>query len=393
MRRAATGLAYGCSLALCGAASAQDGESTPPVLPAETSDVAVLPEAGPHRIFSFSPYGSGGVVVLEAGDPAIKSVGTIPTTDNAAVALRSDASKIYFAETYWSHGNRGERSDILSVYDGQTLDLESEIPIPGHLHVVAKLSQMGLSEDEKLAFIYDLVPSSSVHVIDLQQEALVTSVDIPGCGLVYPFGPRSFATVCGDGTIGSVTLSASGEPEIGFTASIFDPDVDPVLENSLVDRGTGQGYFLTYTGRVLPVTLGSELEAGQAWSIQEAAGMPAAGPGVQELAWRPGGGQMMALHRASERLYVLMHPGNHWTHKQPGTEVWVLDAKAHSLLRRIPLDKPARSVAVSQGEEPLLYVFGAEGGPDGVEVRDATTGKVLRSRTLAGTGLIFVPGT
>lgn len=391
-RIGAASLMLGAAFIGCNMAAAQDGANTP-VLPAEVSDVAVLPEAGPHRIFSFAPFGGGGIAVLEAGDPTIKSVGDIPGTDNAAVAVRSDGSKVYLAETYWSHGNRGDRSDILSVYDGQTLDLENEIPIPGHLHVVAKLSQMGLSEDEQLAYIYDLVPSSSVHVVDLQEKQLVKSIEIPGCALVYPYGDRSFGTVCGDGTIGSVSLDDAMNSEISFTDRVFDPDLDPVLENSLVDRSTGMGYFLTYTGKIVPVQLGDEPVAQEPWSIQETAGIPAPGPGVQELAWRPGGSQLMALHRATGTLYVLMHPGNHWTHKQAGTEIWMLNANTHSLIRRIPLDSAARNVAVSQGDDPLLYVFGmSEGGPDSLEVRDAMTGEVLRGRMLMSTGLVFVPG-
>tara|TARA_A100001391_G_scaffold7621_8_gene5049 strand:- start:69067 stop:70317 length:1251 start_codon:yes stop_codon:yes gene_type:complete len=383
---------FGASALASVSVAAQEAESTP-VLPAERSDVAVLSAAGPHRIFNFSPFGGGGVILFEGDDPAIKSLGNVPATDNAAVALPRDASKIYLAETYWSHGNRGERSEILSVYDAQTLDLESEIPIPGHLHVVPKMSQMGLSDDDSLAYIYALVPSSSVHVVDLAKESLATTIEIPGCALVYPYGPRSFATVCGDGTIGSVTLDDDNGSSIRFSERMFDPDNDPVLENSIVDRSTGEGFFLTYTGKILSVPLGEGPISGETWSIQEAAGMEAPGTGVQELAWRPGGNQLMALHRDTGRIYVLMHPGNHWTHKVAGTEIWVLDAHEHKLLRRIPLDTPATSVAVSQGEDPLLYVFGFEGdGPGGLEVRDATTGEVLRGRGWPGFGNVFVPG-
>lgn len=364
----------------------------PPVLPVEESDVAVLPPAGPHRVFAFAPFGGGGAVVLEADDPAIVSVGTVPTAGNAVMTLSRDAAKVYVAETYWSHGNRGDRADLLSVYDGRTLNLEKEIPLPGRLHIVPKIQQLALSDDDKLAYVYDMVPSSAVHVVDVAAGALLTSVDIPGCALAYPYGARSFATVCGDGTIGTATLPASGKAKINFSPRVFDPDADPVYENSIVDRTTGEGWFLSYSGKIYPARLGEKPVIDKPWSITQAAGMPVTGVGVQELAWRPGGGQLMALHRATKRLYVLMHPGAYWTHKESGTEVWVLDSEKHSLIRRIPLSDPAKNIAVTQDAKPLLFVFGADGGPAPFKVLDADTGKVLRTRSASLAMIAMTPG-
>ena len=99
----------------------------------------------------------------------------------------------------------------------------------------------------------------------------------------------------------------------------------------------------------------------------------------------------MALHRASDRLFVLMHTGNHWTHKEPGTELWVVDPKARQVTRRIPLKDPAQNVAVSQGDKPLIYLFG-EGPSGGMSVLDADTGKVLRGRPGTSGSMILVPG-
>jgi len=97
----------------------------------------------------------------------------------------------------------------------------------------------------------------------------------------------------------------------------------------------------------------------------------------------------MALHRASKRLYVLMHAGNYWTHKKTGTEVWVMDGARQTLIRRISLEAPARSIAVSQDDHPLLNIMEEEGD---FAVIDALTGEKLRKRKLAGI-LTWVPGT
>ena len=83
-----------------------------------------------------------------------------------------------------------------------------------------------------------------------------------------------------------------------------------------------------------------------------------------------------------------MHTGNYWTHKAHGTEVWVLDTARQTLVRRIKLETPAKSIAVSQDASPLLYAMG-EG--DDFAVIDATTGETLRKRRLSGV-LALTPG-
>jgi methylamine dehydrogenase heavy chain len=354
----------------------------PPVLPVEDSDTAVLPPAGPHRLITLPSIIGGSGTVVDGDDPRLKVVGTVPMPGNAALALSRDASRIYVTETYWSHGNRGDRADLLSVYDGRTLELLKEIPLPGRLLVTAKLGQMGLSDDDALAYVYALVPGSQAHVVDLASGKVLTSVDLSGCALVYPYGPRSFATLCGDGTVGTATLSASGKAEVAFSPKFFDPDHDPIFENSLVDRTTGEAWLLSFTGKIYPARLGDKPAVGKPWSINAAAGLPEAGDGVQELAWRPGGGQLMALHRASRRLYVLMHAGNYWTQKSAGTEVWVLDSVRHILIRRIPLAKPAKSIQVTQDAKPMLFAFGGEENPASLTTYDAETGRKLSERRL-----------
>ncbi|HEY0340068.1 MAG TPA: amine dehydrogenase large subunit, partial [Steroidobacteraceae bacterium] len=139
------------------------------------------------------------------------------------------------------------------------------------------------------------------------------------------------------------------------------------------------------------------------WSIQQAAGFAPAGTGVQELAWRPGGGQPAAFHKASGRLFVLMHMGTYWTHKQGGTEVWVLDTNTRKLIKRIPLqpiptsglanDRPPLygTIGVSQdSEKPLIYLVNDEGGGD--VVMDAGTGEILRKVEFAGGESVLVTG-
>jgi len=366
----------------------------PPVLPVEESDTAVLTPGGPHRVLTLPGFTSTAGAIVEGGDEQLKVLGSVPTPVNASIALSRDGSKIYVGETYWSRGNRGDRADLLSVYDARTLNLEKEIPIPDRLHVVAKVGQMGLSDDDKLAYVYALMPSSTAHVVDLAAGKLMTSVDLAGCALVYPYGPRGFASICGDGTIATATVPAGGvgEAKVSFSPKFFDPDADPLFENSIVDRTTGEGWFLSYSGKIYPAKLGATPKIEKPWSVNEAADLPVAGTGVQELAWRPGGGQLMALHRATKRLYIVMHMGNYWTQKKGGPEVWILDATTKRLVRRVPLAAPVKSIAVTQDDKPILFAFGGEGAESsGFTAYDAVTGKKLRNRELSAT-IALVPG-
>jgi methylamine dehydrogenase heavy chain len=75
-------------------------------------------------------------------------------------------------------------------------------------------------------------------------------------------------------------------------------------------------------------------------------------------------------------LFVLMHVGEGWTHKQDAAEVWVLNATTHALIRRIGLKDAATNVAVSQDANPLLLVTGR--GPK-LTVLDPDSGTVIRS--------------
>ena len=371
-----------------GVARTQTRAAAPP-LPAETSDVAVMSPAGPHRLFVMKGGNSSGAAVIDAESDDLKVLGLVPIENGGIMAVSRDAARIFVIETFYSRGNRGTREDVLAVYDGQTLNLLHEISIPGRLLVVPKPNLFELSDDGRLAYIYDMIPASRVHVVDLQENKMLSSVDVPGCALALPYGPRSFATVCGDGTVGTAEVSSTGATSVTFTKPFFDANLDPLFEASVVDRSSGEAWLMSYSGKIFPAKLGSTATIGKAWSVSAAGGFPMAGTGVQELAWRPGGtGQPLALHRALKRLYVLMHTGNHWTHKTPGTEVWVLDAVRQTLIRRISLEHPAQGIAVSQDATPLLYVMGEE---EELAVLDATTGAKLRKRKMRSS-LAWVPG-
>lgn len=365
----------------------------------EQYDVATLKPNEPHRFFTGGFRDpSFGIFDADSG----KLEGSIPAGYTPNLALAPDNSQFLVSETYWTHGARGQRQDLVTIWDARTLKLVKEITLPGRALVGGKLQNFQLSADGSKAYVYIMRPASSVVWVDLKKQAVGGTVEVPGCALVFPWESSDFASLCGDGSLALVHLETGGKAVVSHTKPFFDANNDPVYDNSLIDRNTGKALFLSYTGLVYQVKLGAETTIDKPWSIQQAAGFAPAGTGVQELAWRPGGGQPLALHKASGRLFVLMHMGTYWTHKQGGTEVWVLDINSRKLLRRIPLqpiptsglagDRPPyyATIGVSQdADKPVIYLVNDEGGD---VVMDAGTGEILRKVEAAGGESVMVPG-
>jgi methylamine dehydrogenase heavy chain len=362
---------------------------TAPVPQAEQLDVATLKPQHPHRLFALSE--TAGVKILN-GD-SLEIEGLIPAADSSVLALDPAGRYFYVCESIWTRGNRGTRQDMISVYDSRTLNLLSEISLPlGRALADPLVHGCDISADGKLAYVYNMQPASSVTVVDLQQRKVVSTVELPGCALAFPWGNRGFSALCGDGSVASVPLSASGQAgRVSHTAKFFNADDDPIFSESLVDRATGRAFLISFTGLIYPAHLSEQSSVDSPWSLQAAAGFAVASTSMHELAWRPGGeGCIMAWHKASNRLYVLMHPGTHFTQKLPGTEVWVVDPEARKVLNRIRLEEPGNTVAISQDGQPVLYVLTSSGA---VVTYDPASGEQRgKVKTRGEQTVAWVPG-
>ena len=104
---------------------------------------------------------------------------------------------------------------------------------------------------------------------------------------------------------------------------------------------------------------------------------PLATQAEQAQGWRSGGLQHLAVHRASGRLYAIMHKGGPFTHKDPGTDVWVYDLASRKRVQQISTHHKAGSIAVSQDDKPLLYTCFIESNV--LDIYDAQSGRFLRS--------------
>lgn len=366
------------------AAQASAAPATPVVPQAEEVDVAVLPPSTPHRVYLSDSWTTGNTQVID-GDTA-HLIGFVHHPVYSNFALDPAGRWLLVAESIWSKGNRGTRQDLLTLYDARSLSLVAEVPLPGRIITGDKPQMLGVSADGRFAYVFDMAPATSVHVVDLARRRMVSTAEVAGCGLVFPYGAASFASLCAEGAVARVTIARDGKSSQTRTAPLFDPENDPIIDQADLDA-SGHGWFVAYSGQVYPARLDAAAPLGTAFSLQEAAGQTRAGMKPGDLAWRPGGRQVSAWHAASNRLYVLMHAGEIWTHNEPGTELWVVDPVEQRVERRIRLERPAANVAVSRDARPLLYLNG--GGR--LTVMDPATGAVLRSIDGVGNGSITVP--
>ena len=250
-----------------------------------------------------------------------------------APVFAPDHREIYLAETYYSRGTRGERTDIVTVYDASSLAPIAEIPLPPkRADHASGVASNAITDDGRFLAVFNLTPATSISVVDLAARRLTAEIATPGCSLVYPAGPRRFLMLCGDGSLMSVTLDDAGQEKTKErSAPFFDPNADPVTEKAA--RAGNQWLFISFAGVLHPVDISGDVPSfAKAWSIVSEED--------KRGSWRIGGTQQLAVHAPSGRLYALMHQGGKDTHKDPGTEVWVFDLATHARVQRIALKSP-----------------------------------------------------
>ena len=259
-----------------------------------------------HRTALFDADRSALLGTITAGSPGVGFV--------ISPLFSRGRHEIYLAETYYARGVRGERTDVVTVYDGRTLAPLHEIPLPPHrAEYFPGIAANALSDDGRFMAVFNLTPATSLSIVDVVARRFVAEVPTPGCSLVYAGGARRFFMLCANGEALVVTLDETGEARaVTRTAPFFDPRADPITEKAV--RAGTVWYFVSFEGRIHPVDVSGEaLRFPEPWTLLEPA----------DAGWRIGGQQHLAVHARSGRLYVLVHRGGPDTHKVAGTEVWV----------------------------------------------------------------------
>jgi methylamine dehydrogenase heavy chain len=281
--------------------------------------------------------------------------GLISLSRQTPVVQPNPARKeFYAAETYYSRGVHGDRTDVMTIYDYENLSPVAEVEIPQKITILPLRTYIQLMGDGRHVGIFNMTPAASVTIVDVVDRSLVGEISTPGCALVMAVGNNDFLMICGDGTMQLIQLDDDGnESNRERSREFFSVENDPVFDRPVPFNG---GWLLvSHHGQVFHVTVdGDDIDISRPWSMisEEDA----------EENWRPGGGQVKSVHEGMGLLYILMHQGEEYTHHEAGTEVWVVNLVAQRRIGRLELPVAARNIMVTQEAEPKLIVADDDGG-------------------------------
>lgn len=332
---------------------------------------------------------------------------------SAAPVTSRERSEVYLPETHYSRGSRGERTDLVTIYDAKTLAPLDEVLLPPKRADNGNgVALAALLDDGRFLVIFNQTPATSVSVVDLELRSFVGEIQTGGCALVYPAGPRRFAMLCGNGSSLLVELDAGGAEARRVRGPVFfDAKQDPVTEKG--SRHGQSWLFVSFEGMVHELDLsGATPQPREPWSLLTDAD--------RADSWRIGGWQHLAIHQASGRLFSLVHQGERGGHKDSGSQVWVYDLATREriqridppnlmaaflgqlieieaggiadwLVRRVVPNLGVDSVRVTQDKQPLLFLANRNAAT--ISVHDARSGEPLREIPQLGlsTGLLVVP--
>ena len=298
---------------------------------------------------NFNTLVMGKVMVIDAGGETLNYRGAIDAAQMATFNQSAARKELYVAETYYERGTRGKRTDVMTIWDRETLKPKGEVILPNNNRAqnVTQKAGLSLTANQKFALIYTFTPATGVAVIDLDSRKLVNEIDTGGCILAYPSGEQGFASMCGDGKMANFVLGDGGQVAERTESEAFN-DID---NNPLFSMSTTVGdvtYFPTFGGYLQGVQLGDGAPKPQEiWHFAE---------GTDR---KPSGWQMITGDSAG-LVYVLMRanaqPGDH---KFGGDEVWVLDPKARKIVRKIKLESESIAIEVSHGAKPIMLATNA----------------------------------
>jgi len=369
----------------------------------ERPSVATLPPPGDHWVWV--PDRLLGHSLLYDGDTGIV-LGMIDSplslTPQPPI-LSTERREIYSVDVGYARGNRGARTDFLTIYDLETLAYKDEIVFPTDAATGNTSIAYSAAIGSRFIGVFNQFPATSVSILDLDNRSFVEEIGVAGCSGIYPIDELRFATLCGDGTATVVELTPEGrKANLLRSEKFFDTLEDPVFTSA--GRIGSRWIFVSFGGMVHTLDFsGATPKAEPPWSLHG----EDAGPST----WRPGGLQLVAVHAASERLFVVMHEGGPGSHKDAGPEIWSFDLKERKRIGRIeppslsatflggmlgiPTDSfsftllewilPAdrvHSIAISRDAAPVLFMRNAELGAVGVV--DPENGRALRILGEAG---------
>ncbi len=322
--------------------------------PPEGVRVRELGPIGPHWVFLVSPAGADSElstkIEIVDGD-SLQLLGLLTGGLLSTAALSPDRKFIYMADTFYSRGSRGDRTDVISIYDARRLAPVHEVVIPAkrQQHIPPDSSALTITPDGRFLLVANLTPATSVTVVDVNSNKVAGEIDTAGCAGIVMAGARRFNSICGDGALLSIRFDDRGKAAASrrMARPFFDPEKDPVFSVPAVIGK--RAYYASYHGMVYPVDWEADPPiAGAPW--------PMLSGEDRKAGWRPGGYQPLAAYAPGKLIYILMHQGGEWTHKQAGTEVWVYNIEQRRRVDKIVLPRPGSEVYVTPDRDPRMFV-------------------------------------
>ncbi|MFC3052080.1 amine dehydrogenase large subunit [Kordiimonas pumila] len=349
-------------------------------LPVETiPNVATLPATySKDWLFvhdeNFNSLLDGRVILMDLSQDNHNYKGAMGAGMFASFLQSSTRPEMYVAETYYSRGSRGDRVDVLTIYDTENLSPIEEIALPDGKRSmsVAQKGSLQLTGNEKFLLVFNFTPAASVSIIDVETRKIMSDIQIPGCSLIYPLGAQGFSTLCGNGTMASFSVNDAGIAKRGASTEAFNNiDDNPLFMKSVTVGGIT--YFPSFGGALQAVDMKSDTPKPlNSWTFVDT--------DKSTTGWRPSGWQVIAANDKDGYVYTLMRenaaPGDH---KYGGSEVWVLDPVKKEIVRRITLNAPAISIELTAGETPYLA---AANEHSTLDIYTAATGTYLRTITV-----------
>ncbi len=314
--------------------AAQAASSPPPELPAETLTTATLAGKSTERVYvadvAIAHIADGRLRVFDAR--AGKLLGMINTGFAGNFALSGKADEIYIATTYNSRGGRGDRADVLEVWDANTLGFKYEVLLPPkRAQTLNYRGMVRTTANGRFVLVQNATPATSITVVDLEQKKVATEIQTPGCWGTLPAAshPTRFAMLCGDGKLASVTLDDNGQvADRQLSEKVFDVEKDPWFHTA--EQVGDRYFFASFHGMLTEVDVsGATATVKSSKSIVSAADAKAG--------WRPGGYQAFTVHPSGRWAVVAMHDkGREGSHKNPAKQLWVVDVASGKKVATAP---------------------------------------------------------
>lgn len=381
MKLFALALALSASGTALAAAPAAEAKFPKPLADEPIPVIEALPAQWPaswvmvHDLH-FGSILDGRVMIVDTASPERPVRGMVRAAQFANMLVSPARKEILTSETFYSRLTRGERTDAVTIWDMATLEPKAEILMPGgkRQQSVTYPQLFQFTNGGKWALVANFTPAQSVSVLDLDARKIIAEIDLPGCAQLYPTGPRGFTSLCADGAMLSVKLGEDGQAVSSKTIEgVQDIDKQPLFGTP---AWIGQkAWFVSYYGQIQ----GFDFTGDVAKTIPGTFNVGTADGAAPQ--WRPGGWQVIAADAAG-KLYVLMSPnGREGSHKDGGTEVWVVDPSSKARVSRIPLRATATAIGVTKEATPRLIAARTDGV---IDVHDVASGAFLRTLGTAG---------